>query len=125
MGVHHGYSLLIKSNPNYYHNSSPWYQPPQNFNNNFPNAQSSVHYNQTPNQNAQTQHPGQQNLNLPPQASFEVFTPDPNYMPYTQQSSITCRKCGYPNHLAPNCTLKGPPPRRGTQNLFNQTLKNS
>ena len=108
----------------YYQNSSPRYQPPQNFNSNFSNTQSDMNSNQTQNQNFQFQNAGQQNPNFQPQASVEVFTPDPNYMPYTQQSSITCHKCGYPNHLAPNCTLKGPAPRRGTQNPFNQTPKN-
>ena len=58
------------------------------------------------------------------QSTFEVFTPDPNYMPFTQQSSTTCYKCGYPNHLAINCTLAGPPPRRGAQMPFNQHPKN-
>ena len=27
-------------------------------------------------------------------------------MPYTQQPQITCHKCGYPNHLATNCTVR-------------------
>ena len=60
---------------------------------------------------------------IQPQASFEVFTPDANYMPYTQQSSITCHKCDYPNHLAPNCTLRGPAPRGGFQNPFKHVPK--
>ena len=45
------------------------------------------------------------------QPTFEVFTPDPNYLPYVRQSIATCHKCGYPNHLAPNCTAVGPAPR--------------
>ena len=65
-----------------------------------------------------------QNSNFQPQPSFEVFTPDPNYMPYTQQTQITCHKCGYPNHLATNFTVRKNPPRRGAQNLFNQNPKN-
>ena len=109
---------------NYYQNSSSQYQSPQNFNNNFSNTQFDTNYNQTQTSNAHFQNQGQQNSNSQQQATFEVFTPDSNYMPYTQQSSITCHKCGYPNHLAPNCTLKGPAPRRGTQNPFNQTPKN-
>ena len=109
---------------NYYQNSSSRYQQPQNFNNNFLHTQSDITYNETQNQNNPIQNSGQQNPNFQQQASFEVFTPDPNYMPYTQQSSITCPKCGYPNHLAPNCSLKGPAPRRGTHNPFNQTPKN-
>lgn len=102
---------------------------PQNQNNQNQNWQ-----NQTANQN-NNQDSQQQWRNPNPnfnnndnyndsQPTFEVFTPDPNYMPYTQQSSITCHKCGYPNHLAPNCTMKGPPPRRGAQNPFNQDQKN-
>ena len=46
--------------------------------------------------------------------TFEVFTPDPSYMPYTQQSSVTCHKCGYPNHLAPKCSGRPPTPMRRT-----------
>ena len=45
-------------------------------------------------------------------------------MPYTQQTQITCHKCGYPNHLATNCTVRKNPPRRGAQNPFNQNPKN-
>ena len=44
-------------------------------------------------------------------------------MPYTQQTQITCHKCGYPNHLATNCTVRKNPPRRGAQNPFNQNSK--
>ena len=102
----------------------PRYQQPQNFDNNFSNTQSDMPYNETQNQKVPIQNAGQQISNFQPHASFEVFTPDTNYMPYTQQSSITCHKCGYPNLLAPNCTLRGPAPRRGTQNPFNQTPKN-
>ena len=92
---------------------------------------------QAQNQNFQNYNPGWQNNatnqgqpSFPPpntetqQPTFEVFTPDPNYMPYTQQSSVTCHKCGYPNHLAPNCTVVGPSPRRGAQMPFNQYQKN-
>ena len=38
-----------------------------------------------------------------------------NHMPYTQETQITCHKCGYPNHLATNCTVRKNPPRRGAQ----------
>ena len=109
----------------FYQNSSPRYQLPQNHYNNLSNAQSDKNYNQTQNQNAQFENLGQRNRTFQPQASVEVFFPYPKYMPYTQQSSITCHRCGNPNHPAPNCTLKGPPPRRGTQNPFNQNPKNS
>ena len=44
-------------------------------------------------------------------------------MPYTQQTQITCHKCGYPNHLATNCTVRKNPPRRGAQNPFSQNPK--
>ena len=93
-------------------NYSPRYSQPQNFN-------TDMNFNPPQNQTAQSVLKFNQ-----PQATFEVFTPDANYMPYTQQSSITCHKCGYPNHLAPNCTLRGPAPRRGAQNPFNQVPKN-
>ena len=76
------------------------------------------------NQNFENQNSQPQNSNFQPQLSFEVFTPDPNYMPYTQQTQITCHKCGYPNHLATNCTVRKNPPRRGAQNPFNQNSKN-
>ena len=76
------------------------------------------------NQNFENQNSQPQNSNFQPQPSFEVFTPDPNYMPYTQQTQITCHKCGYPNHLATNCTVRKNPPRRGAQNPFNQNSKN-
>ena len=45
-------------------------------------------------------------------------------MSYTQQTQITCHKCGYPNHLATNCTVRKNPPRRGAQIPFNQNSKN-
>ena len=41
-----------------------------------------------------------------------MFTPDPKYMPYTQQTQITCHNCGYRIHLATNCTVPKNPPRR-------------
>ena len=44
-------------------------------------------------------------------------------MPYTQQTQITCHNCGYPNHLATNCTVRKNPPRRGAQNPTNQNPK--
>ena len=65
------------------------------------------------NQSFENQNPQPQNSNFQPQPSFEIFTPDPNYMPYTQQTQITCHKCGYPNHLATKCTVQKDPPRRG------------
>ena len=49
--------------------------------------------------------------------------PDPNYMSCTQQTQITCHKCGYPNHLATDCTVRRNPPRRGAQNPFNPNPK--
>ena len=75
------------------------------------------------NQNFENQNPQPQNSNFELQPSFEVFTPDSNYMPYTQQTQINCHKCGYPNHLAANCTVRKNPPRRGAQNPFNQNSK--
>ena len=45
-------------------------------------------------------------------------------MPYTQQTQITCHNCGYPSHLATNCTVRETHPRRGAQNPFNQNSKN-
>ena len=55
-----------------------------------------MNFNQPQNQTAQSfpnqiqnQH-SQNSIQL--QATFKVFTPDANYMPYTQQSSITCHK---------------------------------
>ena len=79
---------------------------------------------QPQNSNFQNQNSQPQNSNFQPQPSFEVFTPDPNYMPYTKQTQITCHKCGYPNHLATNCTVRKNPLRRGAQNPFNQNPKN-
>ena len=76
------------------------------------------------NQNFHNQNSQPQNLSFQPQPSFEVFTPDPNCMPYIQQTQITCHKRGYPNHLATNCTVQKNPPRRGAQNPFNQNSKN-
>ena len=43
------------------------------------------------NQKFENQNSQPQNSNFQPQPSFEVFTPDPNYMPYTQQTQITCQ----------------------------------
>ena len=64
----------------YNQNSSPRFQPPQNFNSNFSNIQTVTNYSQTQkSQNAQFENQGQQNSNSQPQASFEVVTPDPNY----------------------------------------------
>ena len=76
------------------------------------------------NQNFETQNSQPQNSNFQPQPSFQVFTPDPNSMPSTQQTQITCHKYGYPNHLATNCTVRKNPPRRGAQKPFNQNPKN-
>ena len=45
-------------------------------------------------------------------------------MPYTQQTQITCQKCGYLNHLATNFTVQRDPPRHGAQNPFFQNPKN-
>ena len=105
-GNNRGYRVRsnYRGNRGNYQTFSPRYQSPQNLNNKFSNTQSDTNYNPTLNPNTQSQNQGQQSSNT--QVSFEVFTPDPNYMPYTQQSSITCHKCGYPNHLTPNCTLK-------------------
>ena len=44
-------------------------------------------------------------------------------MPYTQQSTHTYYSCGYPNHLAKDCTAQGNPPQRGAQVPFNQNKK--
>ena len=76
------------------------------------------------NQNFENQNSQPQNSNSQPQPSFEVFTPDPNYMLYTQQTQITCQKCSYPNHLATNCAVRKNPPRREARNPFNQNPKN-
>ena len=89
--------------------------------------QSSGFQPQNPNfryQNFENQNSQPQNSNFQPQPSFEVFTPDPNYMPYTQQTQITCHNCGYPNHLATKCTVRKNTPRRGAQNPFNRSPKN-
>ena len=40
------------------------------------------------------------------------------------KTQITCHKCGYPNHLATNCTVRKNLPHRGAQNPFNQNSKN-
>ena len=85
----------------------------------FPTSESNFQHQKFENQNSQPQ-----NSNFQPQPSFKVFTPDPNYMPYTRQTQITCHKCGYPNHLATNCTVPKTPPSRGAQNPFIQNSKN-
>ena len=127
-GRYRGNNRGYRGRPNYQgyrgnsnQNYQPRYPPPQNFDNNV-----NTNTNQNPpfSGNIQNQ-PLPQNMDSQPRAIFEVFTPDPNYMPFTQQSSITCHKCGYPNHLAPNCTLRGQAARRGAQNPFNQGPKNS
>ena len=76
------------------------------------------------NQNFENQNSQPQNSNFHSQPSFEIFTPDPNYMPCTQQTQITCHKSGYPNHLATNSRVRKSPPRRGAQNPLNQNSKN-
>ena len=99
---------------------------PQQNSNSFSQPQSSSFQPQNPNlqnQKFENQNSQPQNSNLQPQPWFEVFTPDPNYMPYTQKTQITCHKCGYPKHLATNCTIRKNPPRRGAQNPFNQNPK--
>ena len=58
------------------------------------------------NSNFRNQNSQPQNSKFLPQPSFEDFTPDPHYMPYAQQTQNTCQKCGYPNHLATNSTLR-------------------
>ena len=45
-------------------------------------------------------------------------------MSYTQYTQITRNKCGYPNHLATNYTVRKNPPRHGAQNTLNQNSKN-
>ena len=99
--------------------------PQQKSNSFFQPQSSSFQYQNSnfQNQNFENQNSQPQNSNFQPQPSFEVFTPDPNYMPYTQQTQITCHKCGYPNHLATNCTLRKKPPRRGAQKPFSQNQK--
>ena len=76
------------------------------------------------NQNFGNQNSQPQNSIFQPKPPFEVFTQDPNYMPYKQWTRITCRKCGYLNHLATNCTVRRNPPCREAQNPFNQNSKN-
>ena len=88
--------------------------------------QSSIFQNQNhtfKNENVENQNSQPQNSNFQPQPSFEAFTTDPIYMLYTQQPQITCHKCGYPNQLATNCTVRKNLPRRGAQNPFNQNPK--
>ena len=95
--------------------------------NSFFQPQSSSFQPQNPNfqnKNLENRNSQPQTLNFLPQPSVEVFTPDPSYMPYTQQTQITCHKCGYPNHLTTNCTVRKNPPRCGAQNPFNQNPKN-
>ena len=90
-----------------------------------PQSSSFQHQNSNfQNQNFENQNSQPQNSKFQPQPSFEVFTPDPNYMPHTQQTQITCHECGYPNHLATKCTKRKNPPRRGAHNPFNENPKN-
>ena len=76
------------------------------------------------NQNFDNQNSQPQKSIFQSRPSFEVFTPDPNFMPYIYQTQITCHKCGYPNQLATNCTVRKNPPRRGARNHFNRNAKN-
>ena len=59
-------------------------------------------------------------FNYQTRPTFEVFIADPNYMPYTQQSTTTSHKLGFPNHLTTVCTVGGNPLRRGMQKPFIQ-----
>ena len=45
-------------------------------------------------------------------------------MPHTQQTQITCKKSGHPNHLATKCTAQRSPPRPGAQNSPTENSKN-
>ena len=67
------------------------------------------------NQNFENQNSQPQKSKIQPQPMFEVFTPDLNYMPFTKQTHTTCHKCGYPNHIETNCTVR--------TNPFNQNSK--
>ena len=53
--------------------------------------------------------------NFQPKASFEVFTPETDYLYYTQQTQNSCHKWGYPNHLLTIRTVRGNYRRRGAQ----------
>ena len=101
----------------------------RNYNQSNQNYQNS-NFNQNQNSQQQWSNHNQENFQQgnsnqgSSQTTFEVFTPDPHYMPYTQQSTHTCYNCGYPNHLAKDCTAQGNPPQRGAQMPFNQNQKN-
>ena len=103
----------------------PYQDFPQQKSNSFFQPQSSSFQPQNQNfqkQNFENQKLTASELKFSTQPSFKVFTPNPNYMPCTH-ALFTCRKCGYPIHLATNSTIRKNSPRRGAQNPFNQNSR--
>ena len=60
------------------------------------------------------------------QTVVQVTQPDPqNHIETTQYASVFCYKCGYPNHLANQCSLNSRGKRRGAGNFpFQRSTKN-
>ena len=110
--------------PHWQNQNQSSYTPRQQSYQNFPQQNSTSFFQpqstslQPQNQNLQNQsfenqNSQPQNSNFQTRPSLEVVTPDPVYMPYTQETQITRHKCCYPNHLATNCTVRKNPQRRG------------
>ena len=64
-----------------------------------------------------------QSTDLANNTTVQVFQPQ-NHIPVTQYAQITCHFCGYPNHLASQCTLNKNRRRGGGKFPFNRAGKN-
>ena len=64
-----------------------------------------------------------QSTDLANNTNVQVFQPQ-NHIPVTQYAQITCHFCGYPNHLASQCTLNKNRRRGGGKFPFNRAGKN-
>ena len=107
------------------------YRDFNNFNNQFPfPAQNNFQYTPNAPQFAPTTPQNFQPIQEQQTASngqpvVQVFQPiEETHVPVTQYAQIICHICGYPNHLATNCSMRSRGRRGGTNFPFQRSSKN-